>query len=260
MELSGRTAAITGAGSGIGRATALRFAQEGASIAVIDMDPTWSHETVSMVKKLGGKALFIETDIRKEAQVERAVDQTVKVFGRIDILVNNAGIARTAKIIETSETLWDDIIDTNLKGAFLMSKHVIPHFIRANRGVIINTASDAGIVGFANLGAYCASKGGLIQLTRALAIEYGDHNIRVNAVAPTSTLHTRMLDRLLNAAPDRDKLHKALADSHPLKRLGTAEEIAELMLYLAGDRSAYVTGAVFSIDGGITAACPVASF
>jgi len=260
MELSGRTAVITGAGSGIGRATALRFAKEGASIAVVDLDPTWSRETVSVVERMGGKALFVETDVRKEAQVKHAIDETLRTFDKIDILVNNAGIARTAKIIETTEAMWDDIIDTNLKGAFLMSKHVIPHFLRAEGGVIINTASDAGIVGFANLGAYCASKGGLIQLTRALAIEYGDRNVRVNAVAPTSTLHTRMLDRVLDAAPDRDKLHKALADAHPLKRLGTAEEIAELMLYLASDRSAYVTGAVFSIDGGITAACPVASF
>lgn len=260
MELSGRTAAITGAGSGIGRATALRFAKEGASIAVIDLDPTWSRETVSMVERMGGKALYVETDVRKEAQVKRAVDETLRAFKKIDILVNNAGIARTAKIIETTEAMWDDIIDTNLKGAFLMSKHVIPHFLSADGGVIINTASDAGIVGFANLGAYCASKGGLIQLTRALAIEYGDRNVRVNAVAPTSTLHTRMLDRVLDAAPDGKKLQKALADSHPLKRLGTAEEVAELMLYLASDRSAYVTGAVFSIDGGITAACPVASF
>lgn len=260
MELGGRVAIITGAASGIGRATALRMAKEGAIIAVADIDREWGEETVRLIEKQGGKAKFVSMDVTKESDVSRAVQDTVRTFGRVDILVNNAGIALIQKITETTEAQWDKILDTNLKGAFFASKHVIPHFLSQGRGTIVNTASDAGIVGFANLGAYCASKGGLIQLTRALALEYGDKNIRVNAVAPTSTLHTRMLDAVLESMPDPEALHQALAKSHPLKRLGTAEEVAELMLFLASDRASYITGAVYSVDGGITAACPVAEF
>lgn len=260
MELAGRVAIVTGAASGIGRATAIRLAKEGAKIAVADIDKEWGQETVALIEKAGGKALFVPTDVTKEADTTRAVDQTLKAFGRIDILINNAGIVLVAKVTETTEAEWDKIIDTNLKGAFLMSKHVIPHFLSRGSGAIVNTASDAGIVGFANLAAYCASKGGIIQLTRAIALEYGEKNIRVNAVAPTSTLHTRMLDGLFNSVTDPEALHKALAKAHPLKRLGTAEEVAELMLFLASDRASYITGAVFSVDGGITAACPVAEF
>lgn len=260
MELAGRVAIITGAASGIGRATAIRFAKEGARIVVADIDKEWGKQTVGLVEKTGSKAIFVPTDVTQEADASRAVAEAMDAFGRIDILVNNAGIALVAKITETTEAQWDRIIDTNLKGAFLMSKHVIPHFLERGSGAIINTASDAGIVGFANLGAYCASKGGIIQLTRAIALEYGDKNIRVNAVAPTSTLHTRMLDGLFSSVQNPEALHKALAKSHPLRRLGTAEEVAELMLFLASDRASYITGAVYPVDGGITAACPVAEF
>lgn len=260
MELGGRVALITGAASGIGRATALRLAKDGAKIVVADIDRAWGEETVKLIEKEGGEAVFVQTDVTRESETVRCVEQTLKRFGRVDILVNNAGIALIAKITETTEAQWDKILNTNLKGAFFMSKHVIPHFLLAGGGVIVNTASDAGIVGFANLGAYCASKGGIIQLTRALALEYGDKNVRVNAVAPTSTLHTRMLDGLFKSVPDPDALHKALAKSHPLNRLGTAEEVAELMFFLASDRASYITGAVFPVDGGITAACPVAEF
>jgi NAD(P)-dependent dehydrogenase (short-subunit alcohol dehydrogenase family) len=260
MELGGRVAIVTGASSGIGRATALRFARDGAKIVVADIDPQWGAETVKLVEAAGSEALFVQTDVAKESDVAHCVEQTLTHFGRVDILINNAGIALVAKITETTEAQWDKILNTNLKGAFLMSKHVIPHFISRGGGVIVNTASDAGIVGFANLGAYCASKGGIIQLTRALALEYGGKNIRVNAVAPTSTLHTRMLDGLFRSAANPDALQKALAKSHPLNRLGTAEEVAELMFFLASDRASYITGGVFPVDGGITAACPVAEF
>jgi len=260
MELGGRVAIVTGASSGIGRATALRLAKDGAKIVVADIDREWGAETVKLIQSAGGEAHFVQTDVTKEDDAARCVEQTLSRYGRVDILINNAGIALVAKITETTEAQWDKILNTNLKGAFFMSKHVIPHFVSRGSGAIINTASDAGVVGFANLGAYCASKGGIIQLTRALALEYGDKNIRVNAVAPTSTLHTRMLDGLFKSVPNPDALQKALAKAHPLNRLGTAEEVAELMFFLASDRASYITGGVFPVDGGITAACPVAEF
>jgi NAD(P)-dependent dehydrogenase (short-subunit alcohol dehydrogenase family) len=258
--MDGHVAIVTGAASGIGRATALRLCREGAKVTVVDIDPEWGQETVRLIDKEGGEAMFARADVTREGEVHAAVDATKGAYGKIDVLVNNAGIALVAKIVDTTEAQWDRILNTNLKSAFLMSKHVIPHLVSNGGGAIVNTASDAGIVGFANLSAYCASKGGIIQLTRALALEYGAHNVRVNAVAPTSTLHTRMLDHLFATVANPDAVHKSLANAHPLKRLGTAEEVAELITFLASPRAAYITGAVYPIDGGITAACPVPEF
>ncbi len=259
-SLKSRVAIVTGSAGGIGRAAALRLARSGADVVITDIDREWGEETVRQAEALGSRAVFVSSDLTKEADVRRVVDAAVERFGRVDILVNNVGVALVARIVDTTEEQWDRILDTNLKSAFLMSKHVLPIFLANTGGVIVNTASDAGLVGFANLGAYCASKGGLIQLTRALALEYGDRNVRVNAVAPTSTLGTRMLDSLFRSVPDPEAVHRALAQAHPLRRLGNVEEVAEMIYFLASDLSSYVTGAVFSVDGGITAACPVAQF
>jgi NAD(P)-dependent dehydrogenase (short-subunit alcohol dehydrogenase family) len=258
--MSGRSAIVTGGGSGIGRATAIRLAREGAQVAVVDLDSKWGEESARLVREEGSKGVFVRADISKPADVRAAVSSVKAALGKIDTLVNNAGVALVAKITDTTSEQWDRILDTNLKGAFLMAKYVLPSIRAAGGGSIVNTASDAGIVGFANLGAYCASKGGLIQLTRALALELGDQKIRVNAVAPTSTLGTRMLDSLLDASPDPGRIIQALSDAHPIKRLGTAEEVADLIVFLASERAGYITGAVFSIDGGLTAACPVPEF
>lgn len=259
-ELEGRTAIITGAASGIGRAAALRFACEGCNVAVVDVDRAWGAETVRLVEESGGSSIFAYADVGNEADVVRAVGETVHAFGQVRILVNNAGVATRIPIVEMSGDQWDAILKTNLKGTFLMSKHVIPRLLDSGGGAIVNTASNAGLVGFSGLSAYCASKGGIIQLTRALALEYGAKNIRVNAVAPSSTLNTRMFGARLEASPDPDRLLRAIAKVNPMKRLGTANEVAELMLFLVSDRSSYLTGGVYSVDGGITAACPVAEF
>ncbi|MGB7123329.1 MAG: SDR family NAD(P)-dependent oxidoreductase [Thermoplasmata archaeon] len=259
-SMEGRAAIVTGGGSGIGRATAVRLAQEGAHVAVFDLDAKWGEESARLVREQGTKGVFIRADVSKPVDVEIAVQAAKAALGKIDTLVNNAGIALVAKITDTSSEQWDRIIDTNLKGAFLVTKYALPCLQDAGGGSIVNTASDAGIVGFANLGAYCASKGGLIQLTRALALEFGDQKIRVNAVAPTSTLGTRMLDSLLDSVPDPERIVRALSNAHPIKRLGTTEEVADLIVFLASERAAYITGAVFSIDGGLTAACPVPEF
>jgi NAD(P)-dependent dehydrogenase (short-subunit alcohol dehydrogenase family) len=259
-ELEGKTAIITGAASGIGRAAAIRFAQEGCQVAVVDVDRAWGAQTVRLVKESGGSAMFAYADVANEAEVAQAVSETVRAYGGVEILVNNAGIASRIPIIEMTEAQWDSILDTNLKGAFLMSKHALPWMLEAGAGAIVNTASNAGRVGFPGLSAYCASKGAIIQLTRALALEYGDQNIRVNAVAPSSTLNTRMFGARLETSPDPERLQRAIANVNPMKRLGTASEVAELILFLASNRSSYVTGGVFSVDGGITAACPAPAF
>lgn len=256
--MKGRAAIVTGGGSGIGRATAVALAHEGADVAVVDIDSKGGTETVNRIRSSGVKGLYARADVTREDEVRGAVQEALRTFGKLDTLVNNAGIAVAARISETSEGDWDRVIDTNLKGAFLMSKHTIPHMVAAGGGAIVNTASDAGIVGFAKLGAYCASKGGLIQLTRSLAVELGEQHVRVNAVAPTSTLGTRMFDAVLESSKEPEAILRALSDAHPLKRLGTADEVAKLIVFLASSNAAYITGAVFSIDGGITAACPVA--
>jgi dihydroanticapsin dehydrogenase len=148
-------------------------------------------------------------------------------------------------------------LDTNLKGTFLMSKHAIPRFLEGRRGSIVNVASNAGIVGVRNLSAYCASKGGVVQLTRALALEYAGKNIRINTVAPSSTVRTGMFEARLNRASNAELLREAIAKANPMKRLCTPEEVAELILFLASDSASYITGGIFTIDGGLTAACPM---
>jgi NAD(P)-dependent dehydrogenase (short-subunit alcohol dehydrogenase family) len=259
-ELEGKTAIITGAASGIGRAAAIQFASEGCKVAVIDVDRAWGAQTVRLVEHSGGSAMFVCADVANEMDVARAVSETARAYGGIQILVNNAGVASRVPIIEMTEAQWDSILDTNLKGTFLMSKHTVPRILEFGGGAIVNTASNAGRIGFSGLSPYCASKGAIIQLTRALALEYGDRGIRVNAVAPGSTLNTRMFGARLETSVDPKSLQRALEKVNPMKRLGTASEVAELILFLASDRSSYVTGGVFSIDGGITAACPVPAF
>lgn len=259
-QLSGRTGIVTGAGSGIGRAAALRFSNEGCNVVAVDVDREWGAETARLIGDAGGSAIFVPADVAKESEVSHAVRLATRTFGDLHILVNNAGVAERAAITEMAEAQWDRILDTNLKGTFLFSKHVIPQLLLAGGGAIVSTASNAGLVGFANLGAYCASKGGIIQLTRAIALEYGDRNVRANAVAPSSTLRTRMFDARIQSSDDPDRTLRAIAKVNPMRRLGTAEEVAELMLFLVSDRSSYVTGCVFRVDGGLTAACPVPAF
>jgi len=247
-KLVGRVALITGAGYGIGRASALLFAREGARLAVVDFAPDGGHRTVDIIREEGGDAAFVEADISVEADVRTMVKAIVDTFGRIDILFNNAGIMRFGSTAGTTEEEWDLILDTNLKGVFLCSKHTIPLMLAQGRGVIINTSSGAGLVGSPGMAAYCASKAGVILLTKTTALEYARHNIRVNCICP-GVVQTEMSDALLADLSAR----QAFAQSVPLGRIGQPCEIAQLALYLACDDSSYVTGAAFSIDGGGTA-------
>jgi len=245
-KLDGKVALITGAASGIGRATALLFAKEGARVAIADWAPEGGRETVKMIKEAGGEAIFIEADVSKAADAERMVKTTVDKYGRIDILFNNAGIMGTfGSTARTPEEKWDHIININLKGVFLGSKYAIPVMLNEGGGVVINTASSSGIDPIPYLPVYSASKGGVIALTKSMAMELGDKNIRVNCICPGG------IQTNLAAASGVPGEHN-LVPGQPLRRAGQPEEVAQIALYLASDDSSYVTGAAFVIDGGWT--------
>jgi len=250
-KLDGKVALITGAASGIGRATALLFAKEGAKVAVADYVPAGGQETVRMIEEAGGEAIFIEADVSKAADVERMVKKTVNKYGRIDILYNNAGImGRYIFTADTPEKEWDNIISINLKGVFLGSKYAIPVMLNQGEGVIINTASTAGMMGLPGLPAYCASKAGVIQLTKTMALEYADQNIRVNCICPGGILTP------MSQPPDQAEALPPFRQSQPMRRMGQPEEVARAALYLASDDSSFVTGAALVVDGGWTTGMP----
>ncbi len=250
MKLKGKVAVITGAGSGIGRAAALLFAEEGAKVVVADYSVAGGQETVKQIKAKGGEATFVATDVSKAADVQKMIKTAIDKYGRLDILYNNAGIEGPLGPTENvSEADWDRVLSVNLKGVFLGSKHAIPQMLKQGGGVIINTASIAGLVGVANMPAYCASKGGIVLLTKTMALEYARKNIRVNCICP-GAVKTPMLDRFTGSQPEAEKF---LRESQPVGRWGEPEEIAQAALYLASEQSSFVTGTTLIVDGGLTA-------
>lgn len=253
MRLKDKVAVITGAASGIGRATAKIFAHEGAKVVASDIFAEGCQETVNMIKSAGGKAVMVKADVSKADQVQAMVKAALEAYGQINILFNNAGIELSALITETSEEDWDRIMNTNLKGIFLCSKYVIPEMIKVGGGSIINTASIAGLVGFNNLGAYNASKGGVITLTKNMAIDYAQYNIRVNCICP-GAIETSMMERLLEIwGGTPEDIKQQFVALHPIGRLGTPEDIGYAALYLASYESSFVTGSALVVDGGYTA-------
>jgi len=252
MRLASKVAIITGAGAGIGRSTALLFAKEGAKVVVADCDSEGGAETVSIIREDGAEATFIQVDVSKAADVEKMVKTTVERYGKLDILVNNAGIYTQANVVEAAEEEWDRILDVNLKGVFLCSKHCISEMIKGGGGSIVNIGSEAGIVGIKNQVAYNVSKGGIIALTKSTAVDFAAHNIRVNCVCPGTT-ETPLVKAAVERAPDPAAARRALEEVRPANRLGRPEEIAAGILYLASDESPYATGSILSIDGGYTA-------
>jgi len=240
-KLDGRVALITGAGSGIGRATALLFAEEGAKVIVADCVVAGGQETTRKTRESGGEATFVEADVSKAADVERMVQKSVDTYERIDILFNNAGIAgKVAPTAEITEEDWDLVLDTNLKGAFLGTKYVLPIMLRQSGGVIINTSSCQGIGVVVNMAPYNVSKAGIIHLTKTTALEYAAQNIRVNCICP-GTIQTAMSEQWIPLL-QTDFLLQG--------RVGQSEEIARAALYLASDDSSYVTGHALVVDGG----------
>ena len=252
MRLPNKSALITGGTSGIGEATAILFAREGAQIAITGRNEKRGHAVTAAILEAGGKAIFLRTDVRRAAECERAVNETVKAFGRIDILFNNAGIFYPHNAIECSEEEWDEQIDINLKGTFLMSKYALPGMIAQGRGVIINNSSGWGIVGGDKAVAYCASKGGVVLMTKAMAIDHGRRGIRVNCICP-GDVDTPMLPADAKMRGLAWEEYIAGCADRPLGRVGTAVEIAKAVLFLASDDSSFMTGASLVVDGGGTA-------
>lgn len=248
QELDGKVALITGAGSGIGRAIAVLFAREGAKVVVADISDNDGKQTVALIKRERGDAIFVHGDVSQSVSVKGMVETTVKKYGRLNVLVNNAGIESTGSVTEITEEAWDKVIDINLKGTFLCSKHSAPRIVE-NGGVIINIASVLGLIGSKGEAAYCASKGGIVALTRAMALDFAFQGIRVNCICPGSVL-TPTFKRVMNALGNYESSLARNMEKIPLKRVAEPEEIAQAALYLASDRSSYITGSALVIDGG----------
>jgi NAD(P)-dependent dehydrogenase (short-subunit alcohol dehydrogenase family) len=249
--LDGKAALVTGAGSGIGRATALACAREGAKIVVADRVVEGGEETVSMIKSAGGEATFVPVNVTQAAEVEAMVAAAVSTYGRIDCAHNNAGIEGVfATTADYPEEDWDRVMAVNLKGVWLCMKYEIPQMLQQSGGAIVNTASLAGLVGAKRMPAYVASKHGVAGLTKTAALEYAKSGIRINAVCP-GIIHTSMVDRMfLSRRPD---LEDRLAAVEPMGRLGKPEEVAEAVVWLCSDAASFVTGHTMTVDGGIYA-------
>ena len=254
MRLSGKVAIITGAASGIGRAIALRFAQEGARVVVADWNPEGGEETVRMVVENGGEAVFVEADVSQEEAVKHMVEATVATFGRVDILCNNAAIQVFGTIPETSVADWHKVMDVNLKGVYLGCKYVIPHMIAQGGGSIVNTSSALGMVGDPDLPAYGATKGGILAMTAAMAQAHGRQNIRVNSICP-GDVATPLVMEYFEHQPDPEGALRRVEGEYALGRIAQPEEIANVALFLASDESSFVTGTYIVVDGGLTSSC-----
>lgn len=255
MRLANKVALITGGGSGIGRASAVLFAREGAKVVVSDLQEVPTLETVELVNQAGGEAVAVTGDVSKSIDAENMVRQAVETFGRLDILVNSAGVsARNAASSDASpEQVWDRVMDVNLKGTYLVSWHAVPEMQRVGGGSIINLASIMGLVGYpeymgGGFNPYTSSKGAVVNFTRGLAVENAKKNIRVNCICP-GYVETN----LTRALTDDPEANQKLVDLHPMGRLGKPEEIANAALFLASDESSFMTGAPLIMDGGYTA-------
>jgi len=246
-RLDGKVALVTGGSSGIGRASALAFAREGAKVVVADVVVEGGEETVGLIKKAGGEALFVRADVSKAAEVEAMVNQVAQTYGRLDCAFNNAGIEGVmAQTAECSEENWDRTLSINLKGVWLCLKYEIPQMLKQGGGAIVNTASALGLVGMAGLPAYTASKHGVAGLTKTAALEYAKAGIRVNAVCP-GAIRTPMTERLFSLQPQIAETATAM---EPVGRMGTPEEIAEAVVWLCSEAASFVTGLAMSVDGG----------
>jgi NAD(P)-dependent dehydrogenase (short-subunit alcohol dehydrogenase family) len=249
MKLQNKVALITGGTSGIGEATAFLFAREGAKVVITGRSMERGNKIVEKIKRDGGAAIFAKIDVSVAQECRNAVDRTIAEFGRLDILFNNAGVFYAHDVVECTEQEWDLQLDVNLKGTFLMSKFALPGMIARGSGVIVNNSSGWGLVGGDKAVAYCASKGGVVLLTKAMAIDHGPQGIRVNCVCP-GDVDTPMLPEDAKFRGMKWDEYIAGAANRPMRRIGTPEEIARAVLFLASDDSSFMTGAALVVDGG----------
>jgi len=249
-EFDGKVALVTGGGSGIGRATSLAFAGEGAQVVIGNRNVQRGEETVSMIRDAGGTASFKRTDVLVAAEIEALVDYAVKTYGRLDVAFNNAGIEGDVRpLAEQTEANYDAVMDVNVKGVWLSMKYEIPRMLKQGGGAIVNCSSIAGVIGFPNVAIYIASKHAVIGLTKTAALEYSAQGIRINAVNP-AVIDTEMVDRFVVGVNMKKDDLSAL---HPIGRIGRAEEVAEAVLWLCSGRASFVTGHSLIVDGGFTA-------
>ncbi|PYT70055.1 MAG: hypothetical protein DMG39_16790 [Acidobacteria bacterium] len=251
-RLAGKVALITGGGTGIGRATALAFACQGANVAVAGRRLEKVKEVAGEIKKQGGAALALQCDVTRAKDAERTVAETAKKFGKVNVLVNNAGTLSVSTVDTISEEDWDRVITVNLKGPFLMSRAALKEFRKVGGGAIVNIGSVLGLVAMKDRAAYCASKGGVTMLTKAMALDHAHENVRVNCICP-SIVETELVKGLFDDSEQGRRLKQSRVGTIPLGRFGKPMDVAELAVFLASEESSWITGAAIPLDGGLTA-------
>jgi NAD(P)-dependent dehydrogenase (short-subunit alcohol dehydrogenase family) len=251
MRLENKVALVTGGGDGIGRGIAMKFAAEGAKVGVLDINETKCRETVELIRAQGGLAMVLGADVSNPDRVHWAVGALARSFGPISIVVNNAAVMPTGKLHETSLEDFDRVISVNLRGAYLVNRAVIPMMLQQRKGSIIHMSSVTGMLGLPGIAIYSATKGALAALTRAMSTDYARYGIRVNAISP-GTIDSPMLHHFVEAQTDKERVRKKFDEMHPIGRVGTIEEVANVCAFLASDEASFVTGANYTVDGGLS--------